>query len=72
MEISAGEHAVVVDAPEPLTAVADTAMRLWAQTDTPGPVRGYGFTDGHSELVFTDTPAEVDLDRTTTEGPDGQ
>ncbi len=70
VEIAAGGHAVVVDAPEPLDRVADTAMRLWTATDTPDVVRGFGYTMQVDGPLFVDLTAEVDLPRRMTEGTD--
>lgn len=73
MEIAAGGHAVVVDAPEPLGVVADTAVRLWTATDPADLARGYGFTGPLTEPVGVDVPYDVAMPRhltdPLTEGP---
>lgn len=73
MEIAAGGHAVVVDAPEPLGVVADTAVRLWTVTDSPNVVRGYGFSGTVGEPMLGDMPPDVVMPpylTEPTEGPD--
>jgi hypothetical protein len=74
VEIAAGGHAVVVDAPEPLGVVADTAVRLWTVTDSADLVRGYGFAGPLTEAVSVDVPYDVAMPRyltdPPTEGPD--
>jgi hypothetical protein len=61
VEIAAGGHAVVVDAPEPLGVVADTAVRLWTATDSPDLVRGFGFPGTSGEPMFADVPPDVPM-----------
>lgn len=39
VEITTGEHQVVVEANESLTTVADTALQMWKATDVPTPLR---------------------------------
>jgi hypothetical protein len=72
VEIAAGGHSVVVDAPEPLRVVADTAVRLWTATDSPDLVRGYGFSGPLGDQVYVEQPTDVPIPPhlTDPEGPD--
>ncbi len=58
VEISVGEHSIVVEAAEPLTTVANTALEMWKATDDPRPRLGpaIGF---HTDLPDQAPPAEV-------------
>lgn len=72
VELAAGGHQVVVEAPEPLDRVAAVAMKLWVATDDPDLVRGFGFGASAGEPVFTEVPWDVPAPRhlTEPEGPD--
>ncbi len=63
VEIAAGGHQVVVEAPESLDRVAAKAMEVWAATDPADLVRGFGFGGGTGDPVVVDTPLEVELPR---------
>lgn len=70
VEIAAGGHQVVVEAPEPLGVVAEQALDLWTRTVDPNMIRGVGSTVGFTgELAGSgDLPDALTLPRRMIEG----
>lgn len=74
VEISAAGRQVVVEAPEPLKTVADTALSVWHTTDDPQMRRGFGLTDTYLDRPSGPLPEELTLPArlTLVETDDGQ
>lgn len=74
VEISAAGRQVVVEAPEPLKVVADTALSVWHTTDDPNMRRGFGLTEAFLDRPAGPLPEELTLPArlTLVEPPDDE
>lgn len=68
VEIAAGGHQVVVEAPESLHVVAATARELWMATDNDRLVRGYAPVGFAAETAAGPLPPDLTLPARLTEG----
>jgi hypothetical protein len=67
VEICAGGHQVIVEAPESLEQVEAAAMRLWTATDDPRLLRGFGPVGFVTEQVGAPMPPDLTLPGRLTE-----
>ncbi len=61
VEIAAGGHQVIVEAPEPLAVVVAAAMNMWTATDPPNLARGYSPVGFAAETAGGPTPPDLTL-----------